>query len=141
MPMRFISFITCWALGSSLLTGCCSQKYDTSDLNGVYSPMTSNLSIRDSSEYESIDHMILFCNRRGQVSGRIAWVAGDDPASTDDGHVDGRFEEVSGWFDTKTGAFRLRDTSVYGDIDGNLLEYRKVELLDSDSDVGSPGAG
>ena len=141
MPMRFISFMAWCALGCSLLAGCCSEKYDTHDLNGVYSPMTSNLSIRDSSDYESIDHMILFCNRRGQVSGRIAWVAGDDADSSGDGHVDGRFEEVSGWFDTKTGAFRLRDTSVYGDIDGNLLEDRKVELVEDDSEVGSPGAG
>ena len=141
MPMRFISFMGWSALGCSLLTGCCSEKYDTLDLNGVYSPMTSNLSIRDSSDYASIDHMILFCNRRGQVSGRIAWVAGDDADSTGGGHVDGRFEAVSGWFDTKTGAFRLRDTSVYGDINGNLLENRKIELIEDDSEVDSPGAG
>ena len=141
MPMRFISFMAFSAVGCSLLAGCCSEKYDTLDLNGVYSPMTSNLSIRDSSDYESIDHMILFCNRRGQVSGRIAWVTTDDIGGTGTDHVDGRFEEVSGWFDTKTGAFRLRDTSAYGDIDGNLLEDRKVELVEDDSEAGSPGAG
>ena len=141
MPMRFISFMAWSTIGCSLFTGCCSEKYDTSDLNGVYSSMTSNLSMRDSSGCDSIDHMILFCDRRGRVSGRIAWVTDDDAASTGDGHVDGRFEEVSGWFDTKTGAFQLRDTSVYGDIDGNLLEHRKVELLESGSEAGSPGAG
>jgi hypothetical protein len=63
--MSFMSFMACFARGCALLTGCCPQKYDTSDLNGVYSPMTYNLSIRDSSDYEAIDHLIFLCNPGG----------------------------------------------------------------------------
>ena len=144
MLIRFMSSMTCLALGCALLTGCCPQKYDTSDLSGVYSPMTYNLSMRDSSEYEAIDHMILRCSPSGQVTGRIAWVTrddGDDMGATGADHVDGRFESVSGSFDTKDGSFRLKDTSVYGDINGVLLENRKVELLESRSPQASPGSG
>jgi len=150
MLIRFMSFMSfmpvmpvmaCLAIGCALLTGCCPEKYENSDLNGVYSPMTYNLSIRESSDYEAIDHMILLCNPAGQITGRIAWVTSDDIDATGTDHVNGRFEEVSGSFQKKNGWFRLKDTSVYGDITGKLLENRKVELVESGPVEASPGSG
>ena len=125
--MSFMPVMACLAIGCALLTGCCPEKYENSDLNGVYSPMTYNLSIRESSDYEAIDHMILLCNPTGQITGRIAWVTSDDIDATGTDHV-------NGWF-------RLKDTSVYGDITGKLLENRKVELVESGPVEASPGSG
>jgi hypothetical protein len=141
MLIRSMSVAPCLVLGCSFLVGCCGEKYETWELNGVYSPMTYNLSIQDASDYESVDHMILLCSPSGRITGRIAWVTDDDAGSTGDDQIDGRFEEVSGSFNTKSGWFKLKDTSVYGDIRGRLLENRKIELLQDDAQVGSPGAG
>ncbi len=137
MTVRFILLVLC----CSFSVGCCGEKFETWELNGVYGPMTYNLSIQDASDYESVDHMILLCRPSGRVTGRISWVTSDGAGSTGDDHIAGRFEEVSGSFNTKRGWFKLKDTSVYGDISGRLLENRKIELLESGSAAESPGTG